>query len=168
MTYHFLDLRDPKVIEEIESRTGRTRWVLLIGDRTEHLFDYMLSAIEAYPKGRRHLGFAGAPLPNPDNTFTPELRMFLEKHMVSSTPMIMLVRRGESTTTISGAIPFDRLHAAIDELMTDTPQDRLLDAYAEAEAQIAFPVLPAHRTQAQYHTCATCDGGGCPDCTDPA
>lgn len=29
-------------------------------------------------------------------------------------------------------------------------------------------VLPIHRTEAGYPNCATCDGGGCPDCTDPA
>lgn len=28
--------------------------------------------------------------------------------------------------------------------------------------------LPVHRTEAGYPRCATCDGGGCLDCTDPA
>ena len=28
--------------------------------------------------------------------------------------------------------------------------------------------LPLHRTEAGYPNCATCDGGGCHDCTDPA
>lgn len=28
--------------------------------------------------------------------------------------------------------------------------------------------LPIHRTEAGYPRCATCDGGGCPDCTDPS
>lgn len=28
--------------------------------------------------------------------------------------------------------------------------------------------LPIHRTEAGWPNCATCDGGGCPDCTDPA
>lgn len=28
--------------------------------------------------------------------------------------------------------------------------------------------LPLHRTEAGYPNCATCDGGGCYDCTDPA
>lgn len=28
--------------------------------------------------------------------------------------------------------------------------------------------LPIHRTEAGYPRCSTCDGGGCPDCTDPA
>lgn len=28
--------------------------------------------------------------------------------------------------------------------------------------------LPIHRTEAGYPRCATCDGGGCYDCTDPA
>lgn len=26
--------------------------------------------------------------------------------------------------------------------------------------------LPIHRTEAGYPYCSTCDGGGCPDCTD--
>lgn len=28
--------------------------------------------------------------------------------------------------------------------------------------------LPVHRTEAGWPNCATCDGGGCHDCTDPA
>lgn len=28
--------------------------------------------------------------------------------------------------------------------------------------------LPIHRTEAGYPYCSTCDGGGCPDCTDLA
>lgn len=28
--------------------------------------------------------------------------------------------------------------------------------------------LPLHRTEAGWPRCATCDGGGCPDCTDLA
>lgn len=28
--------------------------------------------------------------------------------------------------------------------------------------------LPLHRTEAGYPRCATCDGGGCYDCTDPS
>lgn len=28
--------------------------------------------------------------------------------------------------------------------------------------------LPLHRTEAGWPSCSTCDGGGCPDCTDPA
>lgn len=31
-----------------------------------------------------------------------------------------------------------------------------------------FEALPLHRTEAGYPSCSTCDGGGCPDCTDPA
>lgn len=35
----------------------------------------------------------------------------------------------------------------------------------------AYPApgpLPLHRTEAGGPSCSTCDGGGCPDCTDPA
>lgn len=42
--------------------------------------------------------------------------------------------------------------------------DTLTRAIAEAEAQ----PLPIHRTEAGYPNCSTCDGGGCPDCTDSA
>jgi hypothetical protein len=36
-------------------------------------------------------------------------------------------------------------------------------------AQVGHPrPLPLHRTEAGYPRCSTCDGGGCPDCTDPA
>lgn len=28
--------------------------------------------------------------------------------------------------------------------------------------------LPLHRTEAGHPDCATCEGGGCHDCTDPA
>lgn len=28
--------------------------------------------------------------------------------------------------------------------------------------------LPQHRTEAGWPRCSTCEGGGCPDCTDPA
>lgn len=32
----------------------------------------------------------------------------------------------------------------------------------------ADSALPLHRTEAGWPRCSTCDGGGCPDCTDPA
>lgn len=35
-------------------------------------------------------------------------------------------------------------------------------------AAVDPPSLPLHRTEVGYPNCATCDGGGCPDCTDPA
>lgn len=37
-----------------------------------------------------------------------------------------------------------------------------------AEAADDYRQLPIHRTEAGYPNCATCDGGGCLDCTDPA
>lgn len=39
--------------------------------------------------------------------------------------------------------------------------------YAEEHANDRWN-LPLHRTEAGYPNCSTCDGGGCPDCTDPA
>jgi hypothetical protein len=42
------------------------------------------------------------------------------------------------------------------------------EALERAEAADTYRYLPIHRTEAGYPNCATCDGGGCPDCTDPA
>lgn len=44
-------------------------------------------------------------------------------------------------------------------------RDRLLAAQRAYEDEWD---LPMHRTEAGYPNCATCDGGGCYDCTDPA
>lgn len=41
-------------------------------------------------------------------------------------------------------------------------------ARQEMEATDDLWDLPSHRTEAGYPNCSTCDGGGCPDCTDPA
>ena len=47
--------------------------------------------------------------------------------------------------------------------------DRIVRRYVtEPEAADARWNLPSHRTEAGYPNCSTCDGGGCPDCTDPA
>jgi hypothetical protein len=42
--------------------------------------------------------------------------------------------------------------------------DRTALLYEPAETR----GLPLHRTEAGWPRCSTCDGGGCPDCTDPA
>lgn len=46
---------------------------------------------------------------------------------------------------------------------------RLYRLYADDDG-ILTPIaeLPIHRTEAGWPRCSTCDGGGCPDCTDPA
>ena len=47
----------------------------------------------------------------------------------------------------------------------ESARDRLLAAQRAYEDERELPV---HRTEAGYPNCATCDGGGCFDCTDPA
>jgi dCMP deaminase len=43
------------------------------------------------------------------------------------------------------------------------------DVTTGREGTIGFgQELPLHRTEAGWPRCSTCDGGGCPDCTDPA
>lgn len=41
---------------------------------------------------------------------------------------------------------------------------------ADLDALVPEPpaTLPLHRTEAGWPRCSTCDGSGCPDCTDPA
>lgn len=41
-------------------------------------------------------------------------------------------------------------------------------AYYRADDVRLVQPLPIHRTEAGYPYCSTCEGGGCPDCTDPA
>ena len=73
-------------------------------------------------------------------------------------------------------------HRPEEPSMSTTPEER--KAYAEAllndpnsphlqvhhiRSLLGTPApLPIHRTEASYPNCSTCDGGGCPDCTDPA
>ena len=47
-------------------------------------------------------------------------------------------------------------------------QWRQLDVLADEIERGPVAPLPLHRTEAGYPNCSTCDGGGCPDCTDPA
>ena len=42
----------------------------------------------------------------------------------------------------------------------------LLAASLFAPGKRFGPPLPLHRTEAGYPHCSTCEGGGCPDCTD--
>jgi len=48
-----------------------------------------------------------------------------------------------------------------------TSRDGWILCYAEDWPDVEEG-LPLHRTEAGWPNCATCDGGGCPDCTDPA
>jgi hypothetical protein len=41
-------------------------------------------------------------------------------------------------------------------------------ARAERAEREKIHPLPLHRAEAGYPNCATCDGGGCLDCTDPS
>ena len=43
-----------------------------------------------------------------------------------------------------------------------------MDTWFVMPSEATFRSLPLHRTEAGYPHCSTCDGGGCPDCTDPA
>lgn len=51
-------------------------------------------------------------------------------------------------------------------------EDVLMDPYGRmclcGHERFDHRSLPIHRTEAGYPHCSTCDGGGCPDCTDPA
>lgn len=48
------------------------------------------------------------------------------------------------------------------------PIDQWLRDRADGVTGRSETTLPIHRTEAGWPDCSTCDGGGCPDCTDPA
>lgn len=62
------------------------------------------------------------------------------------------------------------LPRVLDALAEDAMRHELLRQQAmELLSRATAVPLPAHRTEANYGiVCSTCDGGGCPDCTDPA
>lgn len=62
---------------------------------------------------------------------------------------------------ITGACPAHYGYAA--NRARDRAEARLREAAGTDGA-----ALPIHRTEAGWPRCATCDGGGCHDCTDPA
>ena len=116
----------------------------------------------------RRLNFVSVEWPTPNGE--PGLaEQFLQEHMVSSTPCLMLIRRGNLESLISGAIPVPRLRQELDDLMTEQMSDRVAAALAEADEATLEDFFggPMGRTRVS-NTCSTCDGGGCPDCTDPA
>ena len=114
----------PDVISEIEDERGNGRWAVLIGHPGQPLFDYLRDGLLSHPGSRR------LKMVQIDHT-EPKVGPFLEQHMISSTPSILLVRRGKQEAFISGAIPWSRLATAIDELCSERTQDRLADALAE-------------------------------------
>lgn len=56
------------------------------------------------------------------------------------------------------------IEALLNDPNSTDPQVRQIRGLLGATVQ----PLPIHRTEAGYPNCSTCDGGGCPDCTDPA
>lgn len=123
----FWDTKVPETLAEINDEHSTVRWVVLAGNEYDQLFEYLMDALHLYPKGRRRLRFAVCDPSNPVN------HPFLEKHMVSITPSILLIHKGNCDTMISGAIDQARLNQVIDELCTERAEDRLADALAEIE-----------------------------------
>lgn len=127
--HQFWDTTYPETMAEINDQHGIDRWAILVGNIGQPLFEYLRDALHSYPKGRRRLKFAHCD-PSDDRN-----RRFLERHMVSSTPAILLIRKGQQESFITGAIPQDRLNDAINDICSERAQDRLADALAElAEA----------------------------------
>ncbi|ATS93146.1 thioredoxin [Gordonia phage Patio] len=173
----FDDLHNEDTLAEVQDRRSNDRWLMLVGQREEPLYEYFVEVISRLPHYRRLRFAKGDTWFGDDGLAHAQFQFFLEKHMVSTTPAILLSRRGEVQTMIAGAIPFERLLSAVDELCADTPATRLADVIAEMSEDGSLPgdipnpedhPLPSHRTEAGWPNCATCDGGGCPDCTDPA
>lgn len=122
----FLDTSTPKVMSEINNRSPfAPRWAILVGNPSQPLYEYLRDALCRSGKWSQRLQFAVC-----DPTFDRN-RQFLEEHMVSSTPSILLIRKGQQEAFITGAISLDRLTGALDDLFHDGPQERLAAALAE-------------------------------------
>lgn len=77
--------------------------------------------------------------------------------------------RGQRTLELYAAMDYGDLPETLEpDEARDTAYAMLAAAnHAEEHADDRWN-LPLHRTEAGYPNCSTCDGGGCPDCTDPA
>ena len=78
-----------------------------------------------------------------------EIRLTVEIGLVTSIQASLTLDEERDTAILRDALNFYATHYGI-----GGPQRRRN--------------LPPHRTEAGHPNCATCDGGGCPDCTDPA
>lgn len=204
-----------EVLDKIQDREDAlSRWVVLVGSPSEPLFEHMAKSVLALMK-RPRLTLVFASTGERFLHEMPEVRQWIEGHMVSFTPSILLIRKGEQESAISGAVAQDVLEKEVSKLCSERPGDRLqekLEQLAENGATLALPKapefvqvgvtesgqplyvrktdpgvklpsewppdaeravelgmeLPQHRTEAGWPRCGTCDGGGCPDCTDPA
>ncbi|QAU06389.1 thioredoxin [Gordonia phage WhoseManz] len=188
-TIAFYDLLT--VIDKVTSTTSNTRWAVLVGSPMEPLHDYMVQALDEMPL-KRNLSHALTMDWGDESEQGQKVRRFVEEACVISTPSLLLVKRGSVEATISGAIPHERLKAAIETLCEENTEDRLAAAMAEMEDPNRVWVLPPDPQEEFVQigvapsgqpifmkasdvpvpdpvppsSCATCDGGGCPDCTD--
>ena len=191
-----------------------SRWAVLVGTPGEPLFEHMAQAMLDLVK-RPRLTLVFAPTGQRFLHEVPEAREWIEHHMVSATPAILLIRKAEQEAMIVGAVSQRVLDDAVEKLCSERPGDRLQERLEELTANggtLALPKateyvqvgvtesgqplyvrqtdpgvkmpsewppdaeravelgmeLPQHRTEAGWPRCGTCDGGGCPDCTDPA
>ena len=148
MPHQFLDLRLPEVLAKVTDRSAPYRWAILVGQREEPLYEYLRDELAEYPGRNRWLSFGVADTWfGDDGNSHPELRQFLEEHMVSSTPSILLVRKGQQEALISGAVPRERLHKAIDEMCSETAKDRLDAALAEMADNADLSIAAARYVQ---------------------
>lgn len=203
------------VLDRLKDREDAlSRWAVLVGTPGEPLFEHMAQAMLNLVK-RPRLTLVFAPTGQRFLHEVPEAREWIEHHMVSATPAILLIRKAEQEAMIVGAVSQEMLDGAVEKLCSERPGDRLQEKLEELTANggtLALPKapefvqvgvtatgqklyvlkddpgielpsewppsaeravelgmeLPQHRTEAGWPRCGTCDGGGCPDCTDPA
>ena len=189
-----------EVLDKIQDREDAlSRWVVLVGSPSEPLFEHMAKSVLALMK-RPRLTLVFAPTGERYLHEMPEVRQWIEGHMVSFTPSILLIRKGEQESAISGAVAQDVLDDAVKQLCAERAGDRMQERIEQLQTEKTLAMLreasgtgyvkigvtadgqdlyvkaepggqvemPLSRTEAGPSNCSTCDGGGCPDCTDPA
>ena len=133
------------VLDRITDREDAlSRWVVLVGAPGEPLFEHMAQAVLDLVK-RPRLTLVFAPTGERFLHEVPEAREWIEHHMVSSTPSILLIRKGEQEAIISGAVPQEVLEKEVSKLCSERPGDRLqekLEQLAENGATLALPKAP--------------------------
>ena len=131
-----------EVLDKIQDREDAlSRWVVLVGSPSEPLFEHMAKSVLAIMK-RPRLTLVFAPSGQRCLHEMPEVRQWIEGHMVSFTPSILLIRKGEQESAISGAVAQDVLDDAVEKLCSERPGDRLQEKLEELTANGASLALP--------------------------
>lgn len=130
------------VLDRIKNREDQlSRWAVLVGAPHEELYEHMVDRLLALPNHPR-LTLVRAFTIDAYLDEQPEVRQWIEGHMVARTPAILLLRKGELEAMIAGAVSQRTLDDAVKQLCTERAGDRLQERIEELTADGGTLVLP--------------------------